>query len=121
MKMKKGGYDYQISIVHIIVAKFSPLLLLLLNLMSYVSYPASLAVSLLVALPKKGNLRLACNFRGIQMLRALGALYDRIIAIRLNRWLGVSDEQSAYQKLKSTLHHLFTIRLLTEIAKKNRT
>ena len=34
-----------------------------------------------------------------------------------HRWLGVHHVQSAFQKAKSTLHQLFTIRLLIEIAK----
>ena len=51
------------------------------------------------------------------MLKALSALYDRIMTIRLRKWSGVSYVQSAFQKLKSTIHPLFTIRLLIEIAK----
>ena len=95
----------------------SPILLLLFNIMFYVEYPVSLAKSLLVALPKKGNLLLAVNYRGIQMLAALGALFDRIIANRLHRWAGVNHEQSAFQKGKSTIHQLLTLRLLIETAK----
>ena len=99
----------------------SPLLLLMLNIMFFISYPPKLAMSLLSAIPKKGNLSLPKNFRGIQMLPALGVLFDRIIYNRLNAWIGVHDEQSAYRKGKSTLHQLFTIRLLIEIAKKTNT
>ena len=51
------------------------------------------------------------------MLASLGALYDRIIANRLRNWTGVNYEQSAFQKGKSTIHQLFTLRLLIEIAK----
>jgi hypothetical protein len=78
-EMKKGGYDYSLNILRILVSKMSPLLLLFFNIMFFVSYPVSLARSLLSALPKKGNLSLPANFRGIQMLGALSALYDRII------------------------------------------
>ena len=52
------------------------------------------------------------------MLPAIDALFDRIIANRLNLWLGVNSEQSAFQKGKSTLHQLFTLRLLIAIALK---
>ena len=55
------------------------------------------------------------------MLPALGVLYDRIISNRLDLWIGVNDEQSGFQKGKSTLHQIFTIRLLIEIAKKTNT
>ena len=54
-------------------------------------------------------------------MKALGVLYDRIITNRLEKWIEVSDVQSAFQKLRSTLHQIFTIRLLIEIAKKTDT
>ena len=106
-EMKKGGYDYGINSVFSFVKILSPLLLILLNMMFYVQYPIRLAISLLAAIPKKGNSMLPHNFRGIQMLPALGAIYDRIITRRLSVWIGVSDVQSAFQKLRSTLHQLF--------------
>ena len=116
-EMKKGGYDYSLNILRILVQFMSPILLLLFNIMFFVSYPITLATSLLCALPKKGNLLLPANYRGIQMLAALSSLYDRIITLRLQIWSGVSYVQSAFQKGKSTILPLFTIRLLTAIAK----
>ena len=83
--MTKGGYDYNLQMLQILVRMISPILLLLFNVMFYIEYPVSLAKSILVALPKKGNLLLAVNYRGIQMLAALGALFDRIIVNRLHR------------------------------------
>ena len=56
------------------------------------------------------------NYRGIQMLPTIGALYDRIITNRLNLWIGVNEEQSAFQK--STIQQLLLLRILIEIAKK---
>ena len=69
--MKKGGYDYGINVLQILVSMMSPLLLLPFNIMFYVSYPVSLARSLLIVLPKKGDLALAMNYRGIQMFELL--------------------------------------------------
>ena len=120
-EMNKGGYDYNLDVLRLLLRIMSPLLLLFFNIMFYVAYPVSLARSLLSAIPKKGNLSLPTNFRGIQMLAALSALYDRIIAIRLRKWSGVNNIvnflQSAFQKGKSTIHQIFTIRLIIEIAK----
>ena len=99
----------------------APLLLLLFNIMFYVAYPLSLARSLLSALPKKGNLSLPVNYRGIQMLAALSALYDRILTIRLRGWCLVNYLQSAFQQGKSTLHQKFTLRILIELAKQSNT
>ena len=119
-KMKNGGYDHRIDMFKSIVNVFPPLILLLLNIIFYISYPVELAVSLLSAIPKPGPAS-AKNFRGIQMLRALAVLYDRIITNRLELWIVVSAVQSGFQKSKSTLHQIFTIRLLIEIAKRNDT
>ena len=55
------------------------------------------------------------------MLPALGVIFDRIITNHLLSWISISILQSAYQKGKSTLHQLFTIRLLIELAKKTDT
>ena len=55
------------------------------------------------------------------MLPAFGAVFDRIITYRLNTWIGISNEQSAFQKGKSTLHQLFVMRLIIELAKRTDT
>ena len=55
------------------------------------------------------------------MIPALAVLFDRIVTKRLYPWIGVHDEQTVFQKLKSAIHHIFTIRLLTEIAKRTNT
>ena len=120
-KMKNGGFDYKIDFFRTIVKSMSLLILMLLNIMFFISYPTKLAVSLLNTIPKKGNLSLPGNYRGIQMLKAFGVLYDRIINNRMEHWLKVCDEQSGFQKLRSTLHQIFTIRLLIEIAKMTNT
>ena len=97
--MKKGGYDHTVGIFKTIVNFMSPLILLLLNIMFFICYPARLSVALLNAIPKKGNLSLPTNFRGIQLLPAMAVLYDRVISYRLLLWIGVDNEQSAFQKV----------------------
>ena len=116
--MKKGGFDYNLPILLILFSCFKQTLLLLLNTIFFCAYPVHLALSLLSILPKKGNLLLPKNFRGIQMLRAIGSLYDRIIGRRIYRWMHVEPEQSAFQKEKSANIQIFIVRLLNEIAKK---
>ena len=114
--MKKGGYDYKLPVIKILTSTFLYIITLLMNCIFFLKYPANLACSLLLALPKKGNLMLSRNYRGIQMLPALGVLYDRILTNRLNKWIGVEEEQTAFQKGKSTIHQLFTIRILIALA-----
>ena len=118
---KKGGYDYRLPTLSILTKHFLPFLLLLFNMMFYVAYPIKLACSLLITIPKSGNLKLPKNFRGIQMLPALGVLYDRVISKRLEKWIYVHDEQTGFQKGKSTLTQIFTIRLIISIALKTKT
>ena len=51
------------------------------------------------------------------MMKSIACLYDRILNSRLLSWIQTSDEQTAYKKFKSILNHLFTMRLLIELAK----
>ena len=52
------------------------------------------------------------------MMKALACLYDRIIANRLKLWLPFTVDQTTFQKGKSTLIHIFTLRVIIELAKK---
>ena len=85
--IKKAGYDYNLPVIGILMSNFSVTLLTMLNFMFYKSYPFSLAVSLLSLIPKSGNLKLCGNYRGIQMMKSLACLFDRVIANRLKLWL----------------------------------
>ena len=103
--MKKGGYDYPLSIVYMLTSMFLARLVLLLNVIFYVKYPIQCAKSLLFTIPKKGNLSTPTNFR------------FKILNTRLQLWMMVSAEQTAYQKGKSVLNHLFTLRFLINLRK----
>ena len=118
--MKKSGYDFSLSVLKTLVYSFPILLLTLFNLIFFVKYPIALACSLLSLIPKTGNLMLPKNFRGIQMLKSIACLYDRIIANRLKLWISYNIDQTAFQKNKSTLLHIFTLRMLIEIIKKSK-
>ena len=50
-------------------------------------------------------------------MKSLACLYDRVIGNLLKLWLPIKDEQTAFQKGKSTLLHKFTLRVIIEIAK----
>ena len=54
-------------------------------------------------------------------MKSIACLYDRILANRLKLWLPVKDDQTAFQKGKSTLIHIFTLRIIIEIAKIKKT
>lgn len=116
--MKKGGFDFPNNVVKPMMDTFGDILVFLMNLLFSVAHPAYLGLSLLCALPKKGNLRLPKNYRGIQMTPLLGGWYDRILALRISRWIGINYEQTAFQKGKSTAHQIFTLRLIMALCKK---
>ena len=113
-QMKKGGYDFPLSCIGILISVLGSVLLLLMNIILLGAYPANLCISLMSALPKSGNLRLSDNYRGIQMQRLLANLYDRIICNRLLLWANVSDEQTA-QKGKSTIDQIFMLRIIISL------
>ena len=52
---KKGGYDFKLSVLHILVDNMLPSLVLLLNCMFYVAYPVKLTRLLLITIPKLEN------------------------------------------------------------------
>ena len=64
-KMKKGGWDYPITVLNVIVKSILPILLILLNTILFSSFPSKLAVSILSVIPKIGNLALPTNYRGM--------------------------------------------------------
>ena len=54
------------------------------------------------------------------MMKALANPFDRLITNRLLLWIKVHFVQSGFQKLKSTIHQIFTTRLIIEIIKKHK-
>ena len=52
-KMRKGGYDYSLEVLKLLMKCISPAILIFLNLLFYVSFPVKLATSMLSAIPKK--------------------------------------------------------------------
>ena len=70
---------------------------------------------------KKGNLKLPKNWRGIQLSEYINAWYDRILSNRIKLWMSIDEFQTAYQAGKSCNTQIFTLRTLTELAKKSKT
>ena len=78
-QMKKGGFDYPREVLQVLLSSISSIILLLLNVILYNSWPSKLCVSLLSLIPKTGNLRLLTNFRDIQMQPLFANLFGRIL------------------------------------------
>ena len=111
-QMKKGGFDYPLSILLLLLASASVVILMLMNKILFNVFPRNLCTSLLSTIPKIGNMRLPTNYRGIQIQPLLANLYDRIICNRLLSWVKVNIEQTAFQKGKSTIDQIFLLHLI---------
>ena len=73
--------------------------------------------SAISCIAKKGHFNL-CTFRGITMKDILAKVYDYILMLRLQKWLQIPEQQTAYQKGKGCINHVFFVRCLIAIAKK---
>ena len=116
-QMKKGGYDFSINCLLLLLSTIGGVLLLLMNKILFGSFPLRLCTSILTAIPKLGNLRLSDNYRGIQMLPLLANIHDRILCNRLIRWVKINLEQTAFQKGKCTIDQIFILRVIISLIK----
>ena len=70
-------------------------------------------------LPKKRILNVQ-KFRAISLKPLLAKIYDSILMKRLYNWIYIPNEQTAYQKDLGCFIHVFFIRTLISICKKNK-
>ena len=119
-QLKKGGFDYPIEVIKLVIRSIPAVSLLLLNMILYNSWPSKLCTSLLALIPKTGDLRLPNNYRGIQIQPLFSSLFDKITSNRLIMWTKVNDEQTAFQKGKGTLNQIFILSCITALAKYNK-
>ena len=75
--------------------------------------------AVMYCLPKKGLLNIP-NLRGIGLKDLFAKLYDAIIKQRLQKWLDIPEEQTAYQKFKGCYIHVFFVRCLAAICRKRK-
>ena len=115
---QKKGYNYTNKILRPFIPILLPYVLILMNTIFFATTEVVWAPSMLFKIAKKGILKLAKNWRGIQMGEYVNAWYDRIMGNRIKLWMNVDEFQTAYQKLKSCNTQLFTFRTISELAKK---
>ncbi len=74
--------------------------------------------SILIPIPKKGNLRSCDNWCGISLLEVLGKIVARIIQGRLQKLAerDILESQCGFRKGRGCTDMVFTIRKLTEKA-----
>src|SRR5688572_2483272 len=76
--------------------------------------------SILVTIPKKGDLTLCKNYRTIALINHMGKVLMTILLSRLKAKTEVymSDEQAGFRKDRSTVQQILMLRLIAEKAKR---
>jgi len=76
--------------------------------------------SILVPIPKKGDLSNCSNYRTISLINHTGKVLLIVLLNRLKNHLDpyLSEEQAGFRKDRSTVHQILTLRLLAEKAKR---
>ena len=82
--------------------------------------PEEWGKSILVPIPKKGDLSNCSNYRTISLINHTGKVLLIVLLNRLKSHLDpyLSEEQAGFRKDRSTIHQILTLRLLAEKAKK---
>ena len=82
--------------------------------------PEEWGKSLLVPIPKKGDLSNCSNYRTISLINHTGKVLLTVLLNRLKSHLDpyLSEEQAGFRKDRSTVHQILSLRLLAEKAKR---
>ena len=112
----KAKCGIPVPLFMLVIASILPLLTKVYNKIFLSKYPRSWS-AVMNCLPKKGILNIP-NVRGIGLKDLFAKLYDAILKRRLQTWLTIPEEQTAYQKFKGCFMHVFFVRCLTAICKK---
>lgn len=119
MRMKsssKAKCGIPIPLFMLVITSILQLLTKVYNQIFLSKYPRCWS-AVMNCLPKKGVLNIP-NLRGIGLKDLFAKLYDAILKRRLQTWLHIPDEQTAYQKFKGCFMHVFFVRCLTAICRK---
>ena len=79
--------------------------------------PEEWLISIVVPVPKKGDLSFCKNYRGIALMSTCAKLYDKIILKRLQVTLDkcLRYNQNGFRPLRSTAQHVITLRHILEM------
>ena len=79
-------------------------------------WPSAWTQSIIILLPKKGNLRSCSNYRTISLISHPSKILLRIILNRLRSQAEriIAEEQAGFRKGRSTAEQIFNLRMLSE-------
>ena len=83
--------------------------------------PEERSKSILVPIPKKGDLSQCANYRTVSLINHTGKILLIVVRNRLKQKLEphLSEEQAGFRKDRSTVHQMLTPRLIAEKAKRH--
>ena len=90
------------------------------NLFLSYSYTENWSIAKLVTVFKRGDRKLAGNYRGINIINSIAKLYDMILCSRLQQWFIPHREQAGAQPKRGCLEHIVTLRMLVDTAKRKK-
>jgi hypothetical protein len=85
------------------------------------TYPTCWDSARMINIFKKGDRMQPQNYRGISIMSAMAKLYDMVLAERFILWYKPREEQAGAQKGRSCDEQILTIRLLIDVARKQKT
>ncbi|CAF3185570.1 unnamed protein product [Rotaria socialis] len=82
--------------------------------------PEEWGKSILIPIPKKGDLSECANYRTVSLISHTGKILLTVLLNRLKRHLDpyLSEEQAGFRQDRSTVHQILILRLLAEKAKR---
>ena len=116
MKLSSAKCGIPVSLFMLVINYIVTLLTYIYNDIFLTKYPKCWS-AVIKCLPKKGKLDIP-NLRGIGLKDLFAKLYDAILKRRLEKWLNIPQQQTAYQKGKGCYLHVFYVRCLIAICKK---
>ena len=83
-------------------------------------FPEEWTKSILVTLPKKGDLGECKNYRTISLMSQVGKVMMKVLLSRLKAQteMYVSEEQAGFRRDRSTVQQILTLRIMAEKAKR---
>ena len=77
-------------------------------------WPTLWTQSLIITLPKKGNLQLCQNYRTISLISHSSKVMLKVILNRLKPQEIIAEEQAGFRAGRSTTEQIFNLRILCE-------
>jgi hypothetical protein len=95
------------------------LVVIMNNILDGGDVPPEWLQSEIVPIPKKGDLKLATNYRGISLMQTAAKLFDRIILLRIRDQLSTCllNAQNGFRPARGTVEHILALRNIIDLCR----